>query len=319
MHNLKEAEHRLRTLIFWEKYGDSATKEAFKVSRRTLYRWQRAFTRGEGKIQALDKRSTAPIRRRTRRPPPELLERIITLRREHHRLGKKPIAHLLSITESTAGRILSDLKKRNLLPQYRKLSWYAKSGMFRERERRITKKHRRPKEYKRGIEIDTIVRFIHGTKRYIYTAIDIQNRFAFGGAYTNHSSESAADFLTKLIDVAPFRITEIQTDNGSEFAHLFHALCEKRHIRHYHTYPRCPQMNGTIERFNRTISDDFISRYRMLLKEDLSEFNHKLVDWLLWYNTERPHQSLGMLAPLQYYVKSLPRRECQMWWTRTAS
>ena len=50
MHNLKEAEQRMRTLIFWEKYGDQATQEAFKVSRRTLYRWQEALRRNEGKI-----------------------------------------------------------------------------------------------------------------------------------------------------------------------------------------------------------------------------------------------------------------------------
>ncbi len=34
------------------------------------------------------------------------------------------------------------------------------------------------------------------------------------------------------------------------------------------------------------------------LATKLNSFNEKLVDWLLWYNTERPHQLLGMLSPL---------------------
>lgn len=316
MHNLKEAEERMRMLIFWEKHGDVPTQEAFKVSRRTLYRWQEALRRESGKIQALDKRSTRPQKRRTRRITPELEAHIITLRREHHRLGKKAIAHLCHLSESKAGRILFDLKKRGLLPQHKKVSVQGGTGKMHERTRRIVKRIRRPKE-KKGLEIDTVVRFIGGTKRYIYTAINLEDRFAFGGAYTKHSSETATDFLTKLIEVAPFAIAEIQTDNGSEFAHHFHDACTRLHIRHYHTYPRCPKMNGTVERFNRTLSEGFIQHHLPLLRDDLHGFNTKLIDWLLWYNTVRPHQSLGMLSPLQYYVRTLSRRECQMYWTRT--
>ena len=317
MHNPKEAEKRLRILIFWEKHGDEATQEAFEVSRRTLYRWQEVLRKNEGKLTSLDKKSTAPKKRRVRTIPPDLVERIIALRTAHHKIGKKKIATLCDVSESKAGRLLSHLKIRGLLPKYGKVSLFARTGQIRERRGVVQRKLRRPKQYKRGIELDTVVRFVHGTKRYIYTAIDIHRKFAFGGAYTTHSSESAADFLTKLITVAPFKITEIQTDNGSEFAHLFHDACMKHGIRHYHTYPRCPKMNGTVERFNRTLSEEFVAHHLPLLREDLCAFNEKLIDYLLWYNAERPHQSLGMLSPLQYYVKSLPRRECQMWWTRT--
>ncbi len=316
MHNQEEAEKRVRVLMFWEKYGDEATEEAFKVSRRTLYNWQAALRAAAGKLNGLDKKSTAPKRRRSRRITPELEERIITLRRDHHHLGKKVIAHFCHITESKAGRILSDLKKRDLLPKCRKVSVQGGTGRMHERTRPRIKRIRRPKE-KQGLEIDTVVRFIASTKRYIYTAINLEDRFAFAGTYTNHSSQSATDFLTKLIDVAPFAITEIQTDNGSEFAHHFHEACTALGIRHYHTYPRCPKMNGTVERFNRTLSEGFIQHHLPLLRDEVHRFNELLIDWLLWYNTERPHQSLGMLSPLRYYVRNLSAAECNMWWTRT--
>ena len=321
MHNQQEAEKRLRILIFWEKHGDGATREAFTVSRRTLYRWQEALRRQEGKLTGLDKRSTAPKKRNVRRIPGELEARLIAFRRSHHRLGKKKLAPLLKsagfpVSVSYAGRCLGDLKKRRLLPKYGKVSLYARSGQVRERVIRKAKKIRRPQQ-KRGLELDTVVRFIGSTKRYIYTAIDLERRFAFGGAYTKHSSETATDFLEKLIHVAPFTITEIQTDNGSEFAHLFHDACTKLGITQYHTYPRCPKMNGTVERFNRTLSEDFIQHHLPLLRDDILRFNERMIDWLLWYNAERPHESLGMLSPLQYYVKTLPVEECQMWWTRT--
>ena len=39
-----DAQHRLKILQFFTRYGQAATCEAFGVSRRTLYRWQQTFT-----------------------------------------------------------------------------------------------------------------------------------------------------------------------------------------------------------------------------------------------------------------------------------
>ena len=189
-----------------------------------------------------------PERVRQRQYPEGLLEQIVTLRKEHRHIGKKKIAVLLDSNESYIGRCLSDLKKRDLLPNYAKTSFYARTGRTFERHTVYHKKIRRPKEHKRGMEIDTIVRFIDGTKRYILTAIDVQRKFAFAGAYTSHSSASATDFLKKLIKVCPFTIDELQTDNGSEFALRFREACTPLSITHFH-YPRTPKMNAHRERF----------------------------------------------------------------------
>src|ERR1043166_2786165 len=89
MRNQSEAERRVRILSFWKEHGDKTTKDAFDVSRRTLYRWSLALAREQGKLTALDPQSTAPARRRQRIYPPGFTERIITLRREHPRLGKE--------------------------------------------------------------------------------------------------------------------------------------------------------------------------------------------------------------------------------------
>ncbi|MGB9794483.1 MULTISPECIES: integrase core domain-containing protein [Caldisericum] len=58
-------------------------------------------------------------------------------------------------------------------------------------------------------------------------------------------------------------------------------------------YPRCPRINGFIERANRTLQDEFIDSHLILLEENIDEFNRKLMDYLVWYNTERPHNSLN--------------------------
>ena len=313
MRNQQEVERRVKILGFWHDHGEAAAKDAFGVSRRTLFRWKKKLGEAQGKLPALDPKSTAPKKRRSRIYDPSYLERVITLRKEHPHLGKKKIAILLAVSESYAGRTLADLKKRGLLPQYKKLSLYAGSGSLIEHKRLKRKKFRRPTG-ERVVEVDTVVRFVNGLKRYVVTGIDTETRFAFAGVYKNHSSASAADFLSKYRSLAP--IPALQTDNGSEFAGLFDDACAKLSIPRYHTYPRSPKMNAHIERFNRTLSEDFIQQHRTLLF-DIGAFNERLVDWLVWYNAERPHESLSLRSPLQGIISSLSARECQMYWTRT--
>jgi transposase InsO family protein len=315
------AKRRTRILAFWEKYGNDATKEAFKVSRPTLYRWQKALQSQGGKLEALNPESTAPKRRRTRSVDALIRERIIQLRTEHHRIGKEKI-HALLMREgyagsvSTIGRILTDLKTYGHLPASKPLSFYAKGGVHREKRKHTQKKQRRPQSV-RVLELDTVVRFIDGVKRYTLTAVDTERRTGFACCYTNHGSQSASDFLRRCIQILPDCPLHIQTDNGSEFAKYFHETATTLNLTHYHTYPRTPKMNAHVERFNRTLSEEFMVYHRALMRDDVTEYNRHLIDWLLWYNGERPHHALGLLSPFQSMMKGLSKRESHMWWTST--
>ena len=53
-------------------------------------------------------------------------------------------------------------------------------------------------------------------RRCVITAIDVRSDFAFAFGYSNLSSASASDFFEKLEKVSPFRITHVQTDNGTD-------------------------------------------------------------------------------------------------------
>ena len=322
MRNKQEVERRVKILDFWKEYGEKAAKDAFGVSRRTLHRWQSTLDQAQGKLDSLDPKHRTPQRRRKRKVLPDVESFIIREREAHPRLGKKKLRVLLEeegfkLSESYVGRVIGDLKARGLLSQDRKLSFQGKTGNLTETP--VCKRKKIRRKVKRGMELDTIVRFVDGVKRYILTAIDVERKFAFAGAYTSHSSASAADFLRRVLEVCPFVIDELQTDNGSEFALNFEQACTALGLTHFHTYPRSPKMNPFIERFNRTISEDFIMQNRPLLRDDVSAFNLKLVDWLLWYNTVRPHESLGLVSPLRYIVSTLTAEECQMWWTRTGA
>ena len=62
----EQAKERCRVLAFWERHGLEATREAFGVSRPTLFRWQKELKANKGKLDALNKKSTTPKHRRKR-------------------------------------------------------------------------------------------------------------------------------------------------------------------------------------------------------------------------------------------------------------
>jgi len=64
-----------------------------------------------------------------------------------------------------------------------------------------------------------------------------------------------------------------QTDNGSEFKKHFDEKLHKLHIIYYYTHPKTPNMNAHLERFNRTIQEDFIDWHLDLLAIDINVFN----------------------------------------------
>lgn len=318
----EEAKERCRILAFWERHGTEAATEAFKVSKRTLFRWQRKLEKTVGKLEGLNPGSTAPKKRNKRVVPIPLSDRIISLRTLHPRMGKEKIHAILKRecyagSVSTIGRIIADLKEKSLLSSPRKVALSGRTGrLIVPGIKPYRKKLRRPKGY-RVLEVDTVVRFVDGTKRYIVTGVDTEKRTAFAAAYTNHGSASASDFLTKCQAVLPDCPLAVQTDNGSEFALHFDRACEKMKLKRFHTYPRSPKMNAHVERFNRTLDEEFLKHHRALMRDDVKGFNDALIDWLLWYNGERPHHSLGLKSPFQAMMDVLKAPECHMWWTNT--
>ncbi len=52
-------------------------------------------------------------------------------------------------------------------------------------------------------------------------------------------------------------------------------------------------MNAICERFNRTLREQSIEFNEILLFEDLALFNQKLAEYLVLYNSKRPHKALS--------------------------
>ncbi len=88
---------------------------------------------------------------------------------------------------------------------------------------------------------------------------------------------------------------------GLEFLGEFNQHLKKENILHYFIYPRCPRINGVVERFNRTLQEEFVNSHLHLIHQQ-SLFNEKLKQYLLYYDNERPHESLAMKSPMEYLI-----------------
>ena len=319
------AQFRMKVIKFYDRYGAKATKEAFSVGRSTVFLWKKTLKTANGNLTALCPISTAPHTRRRMVVDPKIYEFIENIRLNNYRLGKEKIKRLLdaycmsfgcqTVSESKIGRII----KVNGLA-------FPKSGrVYHDPSKKPTipgtrrVKQRLPKDNQVKcagdlLQLDTVIKFDQGIRRYIITAIDLYSRFTFAFAYMRLSSAIALDFMLKLETIAPFKVGAIKTDNGMEFLGDFDAYLNKKGIVHYFSYPRTPKSNAYIERFNRTIQEEFVDDHLDLFS-NMHTFNDKMMDYLIYYNTIRPHKSLNYQTPMGFMVSEDP--QSNMLWTHT--
>src|SRR3989338_7327220 len=301
----EQALRKARILAFWERYGLSATREAFKAKRRTLFDWKRKLKQGRGKIESLNSKSQAPIIKRKRLWDVRIIEELKNLREKHP-------------SSSTIERLIKDCGGLRKSPQ--KVSHF---GKIKKANRQ--KVLRKPKDFKvlhpgHTIALDTIEKQRNGRRMYILTAIDIYTRTTFAIATKSHSSQTFAHFFYLVKELFPHEIRNVLTDNGSEFKRHLSKILNQNNITHYHTYPKTPKMNAHCESFNRTIQDEFVDYHSNLLFDDTTAFNEKMKEYLLFYNAKRVHYAFkNKMTPLEaltdskYYVSKLPA-ECKNGW-----
>lgn len=324
---------KIRVLNFFDEYGIEATTSAFGTKRSTVYLWKQKLKREDGRLSALREESKIPKTTRRRETKAEIIKFIEKYRLKHPGADKvtlKPLVdafcHSLGLTvisESTVGRVIADLKKQGKLPDYYiRTTVNGKTGNLKYKKRgkgktKLRRKGYQPKEPGDLVQIDAIEIFLLGISRYIVTAIDLKSRFAFAYTYKSLSSNTARDFMMKLIEVAPFEVRRVQTDNGKEFHKHFRDYLITEGITHFYNYPRSPKSNAFIERFNRTIQEQYVGWHLEDILEP-AEFNVGLMEYLVWYNTEKIHRGIGKVAPLKYYIDNfIPTNQSNMLWTVT--
>lgn len=270
------------------------------ISRKTVTKWWRRF-QDEG-LGGLEDRSSRPQRCPHRTPAP--VEQKILRLRTRRKLGPARISSILDVPASTVHQVL-------VRAGMNRIAW-----MDRPTGQVIRRIHTdRPGELVH-VDVKKLGRIPPGggwrmrgrenvpdssTTRvgydYVHSAIDAHTRLAFSEIHADERGPTCAGFWGRaeaFFAQHNIRIEAVLSDNaknylGKDFTAAL-GLIEHRRIR-----PRRPQTNGKVERFNRTLLDEWA--YVRLYRSN-AERTRALDRFLHTYNHHRGHTSLGGRSPI---------------------
>lgn len=305
------AQYRLKVIKYYHQFGMAATLAAFPVKRSTVFLWQKTLKDNAGRLSSLIPQSSRPHKLRTMQTHPLVLAEICRLRKAHYRLGKKKLYPLLkrycrvagiaSPALSTIGKIIA---KNHLF--FAKPSFgYHDPARKKPSRRKKTRVIYAPKPKTGGyVQLDTFETMIGTVRRYTITGIDVKLKLAYAQTFKSATAANALIVLKTIKPMLPLAIHTVQTDNGSEFMQVFDLYCTTNHIKHLWTYPHHPKVNGVVERFNRSIQEEWLDMYQDELIE-LTLANQRITEYLYFYHNDRIHEGLGDQTPAAVLGKEI--------------
>ena len=161
-------------------------------------------------------------------------------------------------------------------------------------------------------------------KLHMFVAIDRTSKFAYVELHERATRKVSGNFLRKLIEVVPYKVHTVLTDNGTHFTdpkgeswtvaeikdmlarkeifrcHSFDLACAQNDIDHRLTKPNHPWTNGQVERMNRTLKEATVRRYYYSSHDQLREH---LATFVNAYNYAKRLKTLKGLTPHEFIVK----------------
>ncbi|WP_185922100.1 IS481 family transposase [Streptomyces sp. WAC06614] len=277
--------------------------ERFQVSHTTASRWAGRYrTLG---VAGMSDRSSRP-HHQPRRTAAEVEAEVLRLRREH-RIGPLRLAVRCRIAASTAHRILV----RNGQPPLAILD-RATGEVVRRYERArpgelvhidVKKLGRIPdggghKALGRAAGSPNKNRRNGAGYAYLHTALDDHSRLAYTEDLPDETAPTCAGFLTRATTwfaAQGITIERVLTDNAWAYSkNTWRNTCRDLGISPRWTRPWRPQTNGKVERFHRTLLEEWAYQKPYASDRDRME---AFTDWLHWYNYHRPHTGIGGQTP----------------------
>lgn len=261
------------------------TASHYGFDRATIYRWLDKWF--EHDYRGLGDKSRRP--KRLYNPTPwELQLMIRTIRKQRSWCHQTISLYLreeknIIISPSTIYRIL---KKNDLIKPIKK-------------QLRRFQQSKRPFPIIPGTLVQVDTKWLLPKRTcYQYSFVDVASRFAFAALDKNLTMNSASKALQQF--VMPTKVEMIQTDNGLEFQELFQSTAKNLGYQTRFNRISSPEENGRVERFHRTIGEEF---YQKISTTNIIKLQNQLKDYLYYYNYERPHLALEGKSPIKYIQK----------------
>jgi transposase InsO family protein len=264
------------------------------VCRQTMHRWLARYE-GEG-LEGLGNRSCRPAHC-PHQMAAEIEATVLEMRRSHGYWG--------------ARRIAFELRRKGVEPApsesavYRCLVRAAVIDPSTRRRRRETWKRWERAAPMELWQFDVVHGFLlsDGTSAKALTGIDDYSRFCVSARLmARERTQAVCDGFSSALQAYGVP-QQVLTDNGKVFSGhyakppvevMFDRICRENGIDHILTRPASPTTTGKIERFHRTLRAEFNTAQ---VFRNLKRAQEALDEWVTYYNTQRPHQSLGDRAP----------------------
>jgi transposase InsO family protein len=152
---------------------------------------------------------------------------------------------------------------------------------------------------------------------YQQTFLDTYTKLAFAKLYDRKTPLVAADLLNDRVisffDEHQIPLSRVLTDRGTEYCgaperHEYELYLAVENIDHTRTKVKSPQTNGIVERFHRTVLNEFYKvAFRRKIYAGIEQLQADLDGWLAEYNELRPHQGRWCYGktPRQTFIDSL--------------
>ena len=170
-----------------------------------------------------------------------------------------------------------------------------------------------------GAQDTFYVGMIKGVGRiYQQTFIDTYSKVVFAKLYDRKTPITAADLLNDRVvpffDAHEIPLCRVLTDRGTEYCgspehHEYELYLAIEDIDHTRTKAKSPQTNGIVERFHKTVLNEFYRvAFRKKLYRSLEEMQEDLDAYIVEYNDQRPHQGRWCFGktPTHTFLDSLP-------------
>ena len=285
------------------------------VSRRHYYDIKSAIEE-EGLEGLLEKSRKAP--RLANRVAPEVEQRVLDYSLEFPTQGQKRVANELKKQgiQISDGGVRSIWLRHDLqissLRLKRLEKWSAENNnILTESQVQALEQAKEEKEAHGEIETphpgfllgqDTCyIGYIKGVgKIYQQTAIDTHSNVGFAKIYSDKTALTAADILNDKIlpffDSQNMNLLRILTDRGTEYCgrvetHPYQLFLHLNNIEHSRTKVRHPQTNGSTERLNQIVQNEFYKvAFRKKVYTSIEEIQTDLDEFMNFYNNERTNQ-----------------------------
>jgi transposase InsO family protein len=153
---------------------------------------------------------------------------------------------------------------------------------------------------------------------YQQTFIDTYSKVALAKLYDRKTALTAADLLNDRVvpfyDQHEVKLSRVLTDRGTEYCgnperHEYELYLAVEDVDHSRTKTKSPQTNGIVERFHKTVLDEFYRvAFRKRIYGSIAELQADLDEWIRSYNEDRPHQGRWCFGktPMQTFLDAIP-------------